>query len=326
HLVRALAVAGHTVAVFHRGQTTADLPSSVVRIQGDRQHLSAFRSEFSRFAPQVVIDLIAYREQEALDLVRVFRGIARRIVVLSSMDVYRAYGCLRRTDVGPPEPGPMTEDAPLRETLYPYRAQANGPDDLLYHYEKILVERVVMGSADLPGTVLRLAAVYGPGDRHRTFEYLKRMDDGRPAILLGAQRAGWRWTRGYVENIASAIALAAFSERATGRIYNVGEPTALTEREWVRSTPQAAGWTGSVIAIPDDELPKHLQMPLDWRHDCDGATGRIREELGYHELVPLEEALTRTVAWERAHPPAEVDAGQFDYAAEDAVLARFGQA
>jgi nucleoside-diphosphate-sugar epimerase len=43
-----------------------------------------------------------------------------------------------------------------------------------------------MGTAGLPGTVLRLPTVYGPGDyQHRLFEYLKRMDDGRPAILLG---------------------------------------------------------------------------------------------------------------------------------------------
>jgi nucleoside-diphosphate-sugar epimerase len=31
-------------------------------------------------------------------------------------------------------------------------------------YEKILVEREVMGHPRLPGTILRLPTVYGPGD------------------------------------------------------------------------------------------------------------------------------------------------------------------
>ncbi len=37
-----------------------------------------------------------------------------------------------------------------------------------------------------------------------------------------------------------------------------------------------------------------------------------------HEPVPLDEAIRRTIAWERANPPAEIDPDQFDYAAEDA--------
>ncbi len=45
---------------------------------------------------------------------------------------------------------------------------------------------------------------------------------------------------------------------------------------------------------------------------------RIRDELEYHEPVPLDEAIRRTLAWERANPPAEIDPHQFDYAAEDA--------
>jgi hypothetical protein len=47
---------------------------------------------------------------------------------------------------------------------------------------------------------------------------------------------------------------------------------------------------------------------------------RIREELGYVELVPPDEAFRRTAEWERTHPPQEIDPQSFDYAAEDAVL------
>ena len=56
---------------------------------------------------------------------------------------------------------PLIEDAPLREALYPSRNKAKGPEDWLYHYDKILVEKAVMNDPDIEGTVLRLPFVYG---------------------------------------------------------------------------------------------------------------------------------------------------------------------
>jgi dTDP-D-glucose 4,6-dehydratase len=68
-------------------------------------------------------------------------------------------------------------------------------------------------------------------------------------------------------------------------------------------------------------LPAHLRPHTD-PHDLFVDTGRIRRELGYREVVAFDEALRRTVAWERANPPSEVDPARFDYAAEDAALAK----
>lgn len=178
-----------------------------------------------------------------------------------------------------------------------------------------------MSDPDLPGTVLRLPAVYGVGDRqHRLFEYLKRMDDGRPFILLEEDEARWRWTHGYVENVADAVALAVADARAANRIYNVGEEDAPVRAEWVESIGRAARWRGEVLAIPKDELPEHLRSPTGYEHNVVVDTTRIREELGYKEKVTREEALLKTVAWERSNPPAEIDPKQFDYSAEDAVI------
>ena len=49
---------------------------------------------------------------------------------------------------------------------------------------------------------------------------------------------------------------------------------------------------------------------------------RIRAEVGYVEPVPLDEALRRTVEWERENPPQHVDTAQYDYAAEDEAISR----
>ena len=161
------------------------------------------------------------------------------------------------------------------------------------------------------------------GDRqHRLFPYLKRMDDGRPAVLLDEAEAGWRWGRGYVEDIAHAVALAVLDERAAGRVYNVADPTAFTEAEWVRRIARVHGWRGELVVLPSAQLPPGLRVTFDARQEFVIDSSRIRRELGYAEVVEPDEALRRTIEWERAHPPESIDPAQFDYAAEDAALSR----
>ena len=47
----------------------------------------------------------------------------------------------------------------------------------------------------------------------------------------------------------------------------------------------------------------------------------IRTELGYEDLVEIEDAIRRTIAWEQRNPPSALNPQQFDYRAEDAALA-----
>lgn len=320
-VARRLVEDGHKVTLFHRGQTEYNLPANVNHILGDRRALSNFTSAFEQAAPDAVLDMICYNEREVSDLIQTFRGIAKRVVVASSMDVYKAYGCLLGLESGMPDPNPLTENSPLRESRFPYRSQAVSPNDMTHDYDKIPVEQVVMNDTKLAGTVLRLPAVYGPGD-HRAFDYLKRMTDGRRTILLEEKNARWRWTRGYVENVAHEISLAVIDDRAAGRVYNIGEPGALTESEWVECIGRAAGWRGEVVTLSKGAMPEHLAVPYNFDHHLRADTSRIRNELGYSEQVSLDDAMRETVAAERAHPPEQVDEKRFNYAAEDESLAR----
>ncbi len=245
--------------------------------------------------------------------VRTFKDVARRVVVVSSGDVYRAFGRLWRTEPGPPDPVPLTEDSPLRKQLSPA-----GLD-----YNKTAVERAVLGDREFPATILRLPATHGPGDdKHRLFSYIKRMDEARPAIVLDQAIAGWQWARGYVEDVAFAIALAVMDERAAGRTYNVCYPVSLTEAEWVKEIARVIGWKGKVVALPSSQLPASLRRDVfNFRQQYAVDSSRIRKELGYTETLTFDEALQRTIEWERANPPATIHPEAFNYADEDAALA-----
>ena len=316
-LVHELAHLGHCVSVLTRSGAAKDLPAE--SIVGERGDLANLRPH-----ADVVIDLILSSGAQAGRLMETFRGIAKRVIAASSIDVYRACGVLHGIEDGPLQPVPLTEDSTLR-TKSTYPPESVKMLQRIFHwlddeYDKIPVERAILGDPELPGTVLRLPMIYGPGDRlHRFQPVLKRIDDGRRRILLEDGWAAWRSPRGYVDNVAAAIALAAVSPHAAGRVYNVAETPAFSEREWAGKIAAAAGWPGEFVIVPKDRMPPSLAQKGNSAQHWEADSSRIRRELGYQEPVPVEMAIARTIEWERASPIGEFSPHKFDYAAEDAV-------
>jgi nucleoside-diphosphate-sugar epimerase len=322
-VVTALQQQGHSLALFHRGTSAG--PAGVGQILGDRDHLNASAAELKRFAPEVVIDLVISSGPQAEELMTLFRGAARRVVMLSSMDVYRAIAVAQGTEPGPLQEVPLNEESELRRGLHP-----NTPEQLRMmrkifswvtdDYDKIPAERAVMNDPQLPGTVLRLPMVYGPGDPlHRFAPVVKRIVDVRRQIIFPQTLAGWRSARGYVENVAAAIALAATDDRASGRIYNVCEEPSFSELEWAQKIAHEMHWQGEFVVLPVERTPPHLLRPGNTEQHWTASSARIRHELGYEEPVEVGEAIRRTIRWEVKNPPAA--GAQFDYAAEDAAVA-----
>ena len=321
----ALLERGHVVGVFHRG--TKPAPAGVIEIRGDCNQLHASAEELKRFAPDAVIGLILSSGSQAEALTNCFRGATQRVVMLSSIDVYRAVGISQGTESGPLQEVPLTEDSELRRNLHPYPPEQMevmrkvfpwATDD----YDKIPAERIVMCDRKLPGTVLRLPMIYGPGDPlHRFYPVTKRIRDGRRHIVFPATLADWRAPRGYVENVASAIALAATDDRATGRIYNICEEPSFSELEWARKIASAMHWKGEFVILPVESTPPHLIKRGNAAQHWSASSARIRHELGYREPVAIEEAIGRTIRWDLENSTAVEFLPPLDYAAEDAAIA-----
>lgn len=311
------------VAVFHRGEHEADdEPEGVRHVHGDRAQLETFRDEFTAFAPDVVVDMRAMVEADAKTTARVMTGIARRAVLISSMDVYRAYDVLRGKDSGSSQPVPFDERSELRKGLYPYRSDPpradSDPAKWMDGYDKILIERIFLDNDDMPGTVLRLPAVYGPRDRQTRFLAVsKRINDGRHTIVLDETTSGWRFMHGFVDDMAHGIVLATLDDRASGQVYNIGEPQSPTIAERIALVAEAAGWDLRVVLKPSDA---GVNEGYNFTQDMVGETTKIRRELGYGEQTPTAQGIRETVSWKRANEPAEVDASSFDYQAEDRLL------
>ncbi len=262
-VVAALDTAGWQVTVAHRGEHRTPLPPGVRELTDPSfgMPVTQYDSRTTSLEPDIVLLMMAMGAADAEAAMQAFEGHAGRIVAVSSGDVYRAYGRLQSTEPGPIEAMPLSEDSPLRESLFPYRAIAESTDQLEYWYDKLLVERAVMASATLPGTVLRLPKVYGPGS-----------NDNLATVYAYRHHPDWRWTHGYVDNVAHAIAIAVENDAARGRIYNVGE----------EPTPTVAE---RLAVLPDRDCELADTESMNMKQDLVYSTARIRKELGFKEVV-----------------------------------------
>lgn len=278
HVVRRLFDAGAEVTVFHRGTSDNPVLPAVTHIRdaAAAYPILAFPAELRRDW-DLVVHMVAMGQADTQAAVDAFSGRARRLVLVSSCDVYRAYGRLTRSEPGEPDPVPLEEDAPLRRALYPFRAMEAELGAYARDYDKTLAEAAVREQSDLDWTILRLPKVY------------VHEDNADLATVYGfAGVPSWRWTHAYVGNVAEAIALASRHAAAAGRIFNVGEPTTFTTGERLADLPPRR----NASAPPQ----------FDFRQDLVLDTGRIRRELGYAE--PFAERSAMMAVAEGSSPAA----------------------
>jgi nucleoside-diphosphate-sugar epimerase len=313
-IVNELLRRGHTVTVYHRGQREVEYTAPVIHVHGDRRDYPRFQADLIRLAPEAIVDDIPMNAADARSVVEALRGRIAGSVHISSGDVY-----------APHQPIPIPEDAPTRppETV---ELQVHGQE---VPYSKVAVEAVIQeagAAGDYPAAILRLPAVYGPANRlAREWFFVKRVLDGRRRIAVPDGGLGL-FHRGYVDDVARAVALALESPQAIGRVYNVGHERVLTVWGIAELVAKVMDHPWDIVPVAAGSLPptNPFAAPYPIVYDL----GRIRAELNYRESVSLEEGMRRTAAWLEEHPPTPETWAlaryqthdPFDYPAEDRAI------
>jgi nucleoside-diphosphate-sugar epimerase len=177
------------------------------------------------------------------------------------------------------------------------------PDALDYANGKRWCETTLARAKDLPWTVIRPPAVFGPGDPTlRIAAYLQRVDDGGPLLVPAEsfeRQAGLAW----VKDIGYACALACdLRKDLAGKACNAAfEGVSL--RDLIEGIAAAMGKPAQMQPVPFAELPEGASPygPAPAR-PAGYVLDRARKELGF-EPSALEDALAETLAWYRvAHP------------------------
>ena len=306
-LVERLLERGDEVVIMHRSRGTP-FAERVEEIQCDRTDTAAVQRALAGRRFDVVYDNV-------FDWQRGTTGDQVSAAAIAAADGLSRYVFTSSVAVYPPG-GDYAEDAQLVPPNFPnaYGAQKADSERALFALAR---ER------GIPVTTLRPAFIYGqynPFEREAFF--WDRLLDGRPIIIPADGLSTMQWV--HSQDVARAAILAAESDAAVGRAYNLANYPPVTQLEFVRLLARVAGTEANLVHVARERIQQlgggtfappyyfgaYLDIPpITVRAD------RVREELGL-ELTPLEEGLRDTYRWY-----GRQDRPKPDYSWEDEALA-----
>src|SRR5215510_90308 len=306
-----------------RGLQNSDtaLPVDLADVEivlGDRDDDSAFAAVLSDGVDGVV-DTIAYTSIHARQLLRFAEAIGS-VTVVSSVAVYADDDGHSIGNGSPRWPTAIKES----QTLVP-------ASDETYGGGKVKLEEALLQADRLPVSVLRPAAVCGPGSRHlREWWLIKRVLDDRRILPLKYQGLS-QFHPSTTANIA-ALAIHCFG-LAGSRVLNAADPDCPTVREIAAHVGRAMKNDSKIIALSDDqstgpvgETPWTDPNPIVLDTSASVETG-YEPPVTYAAAIPtlIQAALLETAGrdWRDVYPAfASYARTMFDYQAEDDFLKR----
>jgi nucleoside-diphosphate-sugar epimerase len=257
--------------------------------------------------PDAVIDTLAMTRDDAAAVLPHLPDT--NLVLLSSIDVYRAYELLLAGQGG--EPVPITEESPVRTGRYPLRDLLPGIGE---HYDKLDVEPSYLARG---AAVLRLTMIYGEHDGQRREEFiLRRVRAGRRQIPVGAGTT--LDTRCYVGDVAAAV-LAALDQpaAAAGQVFNVGDLATDTALDWARRILAAAQYEASLVTVPEELVPEDMEATKAIAQHFLVDSRKAATVLGWRPADPAG-TIPVSVRWHLENPPEDPDQ---DFSPDDRALA-----
>jgi len=308
---------GWSVRGLHNGNTA--LPDDLAEVGvvvGDRNDDAALASLLSGGVDGVV-DTIAFTSAHAQQLLR-FADAIGALAVISSVAVYADADGHSIGNGGPRWPTAIKES----QALVP-------ATDETYGGGKVKLEEIVLQANRVGVSVLRPAAVCGPGSRHlREWWLIKRVLDDRRILPLKFRGLS-RFHPSTTANIA-ALAVHCLAQPGS-RVLNAADPDCPTVLEIADHVGRAMNHEWKVVALTDDqstgpvgETPWTDPNPIVLDTSASLETG-YEPAVTYADAMPplVQAALLETAErdWRDVYPAfASYATTMFDYDAEDDFL------
>lgn len=243
-VVQRLLMDGHRITLLNRGRTPDPFGTRVSRVLGDRSDPATLQRAVLRRDFDVVVDIIAFREEDTRSAVERFAGKIGHFIHVSTASVY-----LIRDRVLCPF---REEDFAGR--LAPKTEATSASWTYAYHKRRCELVLAQAWEADqFPYTALRLPMVVGPRDyTERAQAYLERLVDGGPVILPDGGLNAWGFL--WVHDVAEAIAANLMNANAFGRPYNLAQREVVSLRQFVETAAADLGQRASLASVPSEWL------------------------------------------------------------------------
>jgi nucleoside-diphosphate-sugar epimerase len=303
---------GYEVTLLHSGRHEVPEVAHLPHLHGDVFDRDAIAAVLGDRTFDVAV--ASYGRLRAI--AEVLQGRVGHLLSIGGVPVYRGFfDSAIHSPTGLPVP--TREDAPLATEA------DDGKSYRIGRTEQLLFE------AHPGATHFRYPYVYGPRQlAPREWCVVRRILEGRPFIVLPDDGLSLI-TFGYVDNLAHAILLAVdHPEASTGQIFNCGDDEVLTLRQVVELITEELDHTWDLVSMPAElAVPaRPLMMGLRTTHRVMD-TAKLRQRLGYTDVVPARRAVRLAARWLAEHPPEPGGYEElaledpFDYAAEDGLVA-----
>jgi nucleoside-diphosphate-sugar epimerase len=291
-----LAARGRRVIVVNRSGR-AELPAGVERRGGDASD-PAFAREVSAGA-SVVYDCLNppyHRWPELFPPLQagVLEGAAAagaRLVAMENLYLY-----------GPNGGRPLTEDLPAAATSRKGVTRARMAEDLLAAHRDGRVRVAIGRASDFFGPGVVASAM---GER-----VVRPALTGRRVQVIGDPDLPHTYS--YVPDIGRALVLLGEREEALGQAWHLPSPPTVSTRRLLELLAAEAGQRARVQSLPrplfralgvvNRDLRELREMLYEFEEPFVADHGKFARAFG-DLATPLEEAVGRTAAWYRSHPP-----------------------
>ena len=196
---------------------------------------------------------------------------------------------------------PGGEDSPITPADYYQKTK--------YEAEPLTLEFSKKG---MPCTIIRPAAIYGPGDPERFYMIYKRVASGKFPIFGNGKTL---YHPLYIDNLVDALVLAMDPAKGNGEAFLIADDQYVQIEDLVRrigkamnvdvKTPHFPVWPVIVVdhivekaCKPFGIAPPIFPRRVDWyRQNRAFNITKARRQLGYNPKIGLDEGLKRTYAW-----------------------------
>lgn len=288
---RSLADQGNEVVLYNRGRIIME---GIRHIKGNRKDHVLFERQMAEEKYfDCVIDMICFAPEDAMSIVRAFKGKIGQYIFCSTTDVYTK----------PSKHYPVKENEernPSPSITYTYS----------YAHNKVLCEKIFEEAGergDFAVTILRPGGTYNESIQPvpmfgTAMNLLKRIRRSKSVIILG--NGNHFFVCSHRDDVGKVFAAAVGNVKTFGKSYNVSGDETMTWKEYYQTIARVMRVDLKPVYIPTDILCRISPKSAVW---CEYISfnnlydnNAAKKDLGYKYTVTWEEGLRQMIAYQDA--------------------------
>ncbi|HKL98782.1 MAG TPA: SDR family oxidoreductase [Mobilitalea sp.] len=295
---------GFELYLLNRGNRTEQVPEGVKLIQADINNEVDVKEKLKDMSFDVVADFIAFDTEAIKRDVRLFAGITKQFIFISSASAYQK-----------PLSSPLiTESTPLYNPYWQYsRNKIACEEYLIKEYRE----------NGFPITIIRPSHTYGDFDvplavhgRNGSFSVINRMIKGKKVIVHGDGSSLWTLTHN--TDFAKAFVGLMGNTHAIGETVQITSDECLSWNQIYEIIGSALNTKPNIVHIPTDTLMKAYKdleggLMGDKMHTVIFDNSKVKRLVPeYSATVRFDQGVRRTLKYILSHPELQNEDPEFD--------------